>query len=129
MRISVIKSKIIYCLAVFLAVILGLGTRAFGDHLPYFISEHFGDAIWAGMIYLAFRVLLTRHPLWMALVLSLCFSFGIEFSQLYQAEWIVHVRATTPGGLILGQGFLWIDLVRYMAGALFCYVLDSLLQN
>jgi hypothetical protein len=129
LRISVIRSKMIYCIAVLLAVMLGLGTRAYGDHLPHFVSYHFGDAIWAGMIYLGCRVLLTRYPLWMSLVLSLGFSFGIEFSQLYQAEWIIHVRATTAGGLILGQGFLRIDLVRYAAGILFCYVVDQILQN
>ncbi|WP_231575349.1 MULTISPECIES: DUF2809 domain-containing protein [unclassified Paenibacillus] len=125
----VIRSKLIYCGAVMLAVMLGLGTRAYADQLPRFVSGHFGDAIWAGMIYLAFRVLLTRYPLKVSLILSLCFSFGIEFSQLYQAEWIIHVRSTTAGGLILGQGFLWIDLVRYTAGILFCYVIDQILQN
>ncbi|AIQ29180.1 hypothetical protein P40081_14180 [Paenibacillus sp. FSL P4-0081] len=123
------RSKLIYCGAVMLAVMLGLGTRAYADQLPRFVSGHFGDAIWAGMIYLAFRVLLTRYPLKVSLILSLCFSFGIEFSQLYQAEWIIHVRSTTAGGLILGQGFLWIDLVRYTAGILFCYVIDQILQN
>lgn len=128
MQIRDIKSKVIYCSAVLLAVMLGLGTRAYGDQLPHFVSVHFGDAIWAGMIYLAFRVLLTRHPLWLSLVLSLGFSFGIEFSQLYQADWIIHVRSTTAGGLVLGQGFLWIDLVRYTAGILFCYVIDQILQ-
>ncbi|MEK3685916.1 ribosomal maturation YjgA family protein [Paenibacillus sp. FSL R10-2736] len=125
----VIRSKLVYCGAVLLAVMLGLGTRAYADQLPRFVSGHFGDAIWAGMIYLAFRVLLTRYPLKVSLILSLCFSFGIEFSQLYQAEWIIHVRSTTAGGLILGQGFLWIDLVRYTAGILFCYVNDQILQN
>lgn len=129
MRTSLIKSKSIYSAAVLLAVILGLGTRTYADQLPDFVSSHFGDALWAGMIYLAFRVLLTRHPLLVSLVLSLGFSFGIEFSQLYQAEWIISARAATLGGLILGRGFLWIDLIRYTAGILFCYMLDRLLQN
>jgi hypothetical protein len=113
-----------YCGAVLLAIFMGLGTRIYGDRLPPFVTSHFGDALWAGMIYLACRVLLTRQPLRISLAASLCFSYGIEFSQLYQADWIVSVRATTMGGLILGQGFLWIDLVRYAAGILFCYALD-----
>ncbi|WP_216857080.1 DUF2809 domain-containing protein [Paenibacillus tritici] len=129
MRNPVIRSKLVYCSAVLLAVILGLGTRAYGNQLPSFVSEHFGDALWAGMIYFGSRVLFTRRPLWMSLVLSLGFSFGIEFSQLYQAEWILEVRATTAGGLILGRGFLWIDLVRYTAGILFCYWIDRILCN
>lgn len=56
---------------------------------------------------------------------SLMFSFGIEFSQLYQAEWINSIRATILGGLILGKGFLWIDLVRYTVGITLSYGLDQ----
>jgi len=42
----------------------------------------------------------------------------IEMSQLYQAEWINNIRHTTLGGLILGQGFLWSDIVAYTAGVI-----------
>ena len=37
-------------------------------------------------------------------------------SQLYHAEWIDNIRATTLGGLVLGYGFLWSDLVAYTIG-------------
>lgn len=129
MRSRLIKSRLIYCGMVLLVIVLGLGTRAYGNELPAFVSAHFGDALWAGMIYLGCRALFTRQPLWLSLVLSLGFSFGIEFSQLYQADWIVQIRATTIGGLVLGQGFLWVDLIRYTAGVLFCYAVDQILQN
>ena len=42
----------------------------------------------------------------------------IEISQLYQAEWINNIRHTTLGGLILGQGFLWSDMVAYTVGVI-----------
>lgn len=129
MKATLIKSRLIYCCAVVLAIMLGLGTRAYGNELPAFISAHFGDALWAGMIYLGCRALFTRQPLRLSLLMGLAFSFGIELSQLYQADWIVQVRATTIGGLVLGQGFLWVDLVRYTAGILFCYVVDQILQK
>ncbi|WNS45928.1 DUF2809 domain-containing protein [Paenibacillus sp. MMS20-IR301] len=129
MRASVIKLKLLYCGAIIIPVILGLATRAYGERLPQFVSSHFGDALWAGMIYFGFRALLTSQPKRISLVLGLCFCFGIEFSQLYQTEWITGIRATTLGSLILGRGFLWIDLVRYTAGILFCYMLDRLLQK
>jgi hypothetical protein len=35
---------------------------------------------------------------------------------LYHAGWIDAIRATRLGGLILGYGFLWSDLVCYAAG-------------
>lgn len=118
------RARLIYGCAVLLAMILGLASRVYGDVLPTFIAQHLGDALWAGMIYFAFRMLLTRHPEWWCLMISLVFSFGIEASQLYQGEWIDGLRATLPGGLILGRGFLWIDLLRYTAGVVLCYALD-----
>ncbi len=48
--------------------------------------------------------------------LALLFSFSIEISQLYHATWIDSLRATKLGGLILGYGFLWSDLVCYSIG-------------
>ncbi|WP_342439661.1 DUF2809 domain-containing protein [Paenibacillus sp. FSL L8-0436] len=118
------REKYAYCLAMLLMMVLGFGSRAFADQLPLFISRHFGDALWAAMIYFAFRVLLTRQQRWISVVLSFGFSFGIEFSQLYQEIWINELRATLLGGLILGKGFLWIDLIRYSAGILFSYAAD-----
>ena len=49
-------------------------------------------------------------------VLALVVSLLVELSQLYHAPWIDSVRQTTIGGLILGFGFLWSDLVCYAAG-------------
>lgn len=44
------------------------------------------------------------------------FSFAIEFSQLYHSPWIDSLRNTRVGGLVLGYGFLWSDLVSYTVG-------------
>ncbi|MCA9130161.1 MAG: DUF2809 domain-containing protein, partial [Planctomycetales bacterium] len=43
-------------------------------------------------------------------------AFLVEFSQLYHASWIDSIRRTTLGGLVLGFGFLWSDLVCYGIG-------------
>lgn len=123
------RAKMVYIIAVLVTVMLGISTRTFGERLPSFISSHMGDVLWACMIYCAFRVLLARHQLWLSLVMSLSFCFAIEFSQLYQADWINGIRATLPGGLILGKGFLWIDLILYIAGILLSFALDCSFSN
>ena len=56
--------------------------------------------------------------------LYLCFL--LEFSQLYQVKWINNIRKTGPGKLVLGQGFLWSDLLAYSLGIL---VLSCLLAS
>jgi hypothetical protein len=47
---------------------------------------------------------------------ALRIAFGVECSQLYEAEWINRIRATRVGGLILGRGWVTTDLVCYAAG-------------
>jgi hypothetical protein len=95
--------------------------------LPAFLAEHAGDALWAAMIYAGLRMLFIRRPLGWTFSACVCFCFAIEFSQLYQAGWINDIRATVWGALILGKGFLAIDLVRYACGAAAAYGLDRYL--
>ncbi|NRF94838.1 DUF2809 domain-containing protein [Paenibacillus frigoriresistens] len=47
-----------------------------------------------------------------------------SFEDKYEAEWIINLRNTLFGGLILGKGFLYADLVRYIVGAIAAYALD-----
>jgi len=39
------------------------------------------------------------------------------------------LRKTLPGRLLLGAGFLWIDLVRYAVGAVVVTMVDMVLRN
>ncbi|GGG81845.1 ribosomal maturation YjgA family protein [Paenibacillus radicis (ex Gao et al. 2016)] len=127
MKTSMLRQRIVYGLAVVAAMLLGLGSREYAGQLPPFIVEHFGDALWASMIYFGFRMLWPTMKLTRSTVLAVVFCFGIEASQLYQAEWIQVIRGTTLGALILGKGFLVVDLVRYSAGILISVVVDHFL--
>ena len=110
------RSRLIYSAVVFFIVLLGLSSRAFGDHVPHFIAEHAGDALWALTAFLVCGMVFNRTDiLWIALGTYL-FCVCVEVSQLYQAAWIESIRATKIGSLLLGHGFLWIDLVRYAIG-------------
>lgn len=117
-------ARLAYIAAVFAAMALGLGSRAFAEVLPVFVVEHFGDALWASMMYFGFRACYAHKKISFAIWCSLAFCFAIEFSQLYQAAWINHMRGTTLGALVLGKGFLWEDLVRYTAGIAVSSLLD-----
>ncbi len=97
MRHNLLKTRLIYIIVCLIVIVLGISSRAFSDQLPLFVTSHFGDALWASMVYFMFRFLLVKQRLWISLILSLIFSFGIEFSQLYQAEWINGIRATLLG--------------------------------
>lgn len=77
-----------------------------------------GDACYAMMMFFMIRFLLLHKTTRFIALLSLAVCFLIECSQLYQAPWIQAVRHTLPGRLILGQGFLWTDLIAYLIGVL-----------
>ncbi|MBD7944462.1 DUF2809 domain-containing protein [Psychrobacillus sp. Sa2BUA9] len=108
-------------------LLLGLASRIYGYLLFDVLELNAGDAFWAAMVYFGVRFILVTRPPLFSLLFSLLFSFGIELSQLYQVEWINNIRGTTLGTLILGRGFLIVDLYRYSFGILMAFVIDVLL--
>ncbi|KGM45632.1 DUF2809 domain-containing protein [Neobacillus niacini] len=116
-----------YFMAVVITILLGLASRKFSHLLFPFLAENAGDVLWAMMVYYGFRFLLVKKRMLTAIILSFLFSFGIEFSQLYQADWINHIRGTLLGALILGKGFLTEDLIRYTTGIIIGASFDRVL--
>lgn len=78
------------------------------------------------MVYFGFRFVLVKKSLKWAVRISVIFSFAIEISQLYQAEWIVEIRDTVIGSLILGRGYVTVDLFRYIIGIIIAFWIDKL---
>ena len=77
------------------------------------------------MIYLCFGFLFPRARIQAVAIAALSVSFAIEASELYQAEWINRIRNTLVGGLVLGFGFKWSDLVCYTTGILMGVTAES----
>lgn len=112
------------CLAMIGVVIpLGLATRSV-DSLPDFVKDHAGDGLWAAMVYWGVALVIPRWSAWAVAVAAGAFSLGIELSQLSSHPLLVQARANRLGALVLGHGFLWIDLVRYTVGILAAVALD-----
>lgn len=108
--------------AVVMVVVIGLGlaSRRWPECFPGFIPDimvtSLGDALWGLMIFLVWAIALPGlRPTRLALA-ALATCYLVEFSQLYHAPGIDAIRATTPGHLVLGQGFLWHDLLAYALG-------------
>lgn len=110
------KNRLIYILIVMLTIAAGLFVRVKKQWFPETVNLYAGDALYAFMMYYIICVLLPRKKLYVRAVLALLICYVIEFSQLYQAEWINTVRQTLPGRLILGSGFLYSDLIAYAIG-------------
>jgi len=119
-----VLNRIIYLPVILITIILGLSSRKFPHRLPSFVVDHFGDSLWAALIYFGFRTLFVQRSLFFSVCAALFFSYVIEFSQLYKADWLNNLRDTTLGAMVLGKGFLMIDLLRYSVGILAAAVMD-----
>ena len=122
------RNRILYLILTIITIILGLLSRKV-QGLPQIISSYSGDALWALMVFFLFSFLFKKKSTIFILVISIIFSYGIEISQLYHAPWIDSIRATTLGGLILGFGFLWSDLICYTVGIVIGAIIDKIIKN
>jgi hypothetical protein len=120
----------VWCACLLAATIaLGLATRRFPSVFPSLLATYGGDALWAAMVYwlLAF---LRPSASWRALAAgALGIAIAVECSQLVHTPWLDAVRATRLGALVLGQGFLWSDLVAYLAGVGLAVLMDRVMRR
>lgn len=88
-----------------------------GLHAP--MLQDIGGSL-AYQILLMFGVafLFPRLSLMRCAIGVFAFSCAVEFLQLWQAPFILAVRATWPGRLILGNTFIWADFPPYALGCL-----------
>lgn len=123
------RNRVLYLILIAGTITLGLLSRKFGYYLPEFVNTYIGDSLWALMIFLIFGFTFPKHSSSRIAFISIIFCFIIEISQLYHAPWIASVRATKLGGLILGFGFLWTDLIAYCIGITVGFTLETLIHK
>lgn len=56
-------------------------------------------------------------------VAAFAITCAIEFMQLWQPMWLMGIRKTLPGRLILGTTFSWLDFPAYVFGAIVSVVI------
>ena len=104
-------TRVAYIILIITTIIIGLLSRHF-SFIPLFI----GDILWSTMVYFICRFLFINKKIKFVVLISVLFCFGIEFNQLYKSPWIDNLRHTLFGRLVLGETFLWGDLLSYMVG-------------
>lgn len=102
-------------LAALVVIPLGLLTRA-DLPLPDIVARYGGDTLYATLIYFLLAWIWPRERGWAIAVGAWSACLVIELSQLIDSAWLNAVRATLPGRLVLGAGFLWSDLLCYAVG-------------
>ncbi|MBB4803174.1 signal transduction histidine kinase [Flavobacterium nitrogenifigens] len=113
------KTRIYYTLIFFSIIFLGILSRKIS-----FIPLWIGDFLYAVMIYFLIRIFLPFKKASIIFLLSLITCYSIEFLQLYQGEWMVELRKTLFGRYVLGQGFLWSDIIAYTFGIITAFIVE-----
>lgn len=121
------RNRFLYFIFIVITMLLGLGSRRFSYILPRVISNFSGDILWALMIFWIFGFIFNKFRTQNIALSALVFSFTIEISQLYHRPWLDSIRSTTLGGLVLGYGFLWSDLICYSIGVFMGVSIEKLL--
>lgn len=111
-----VRSRAWYAAAVAATIAAGLGSRAIAAQLPWWLAKNAGDALYATMMFWGVGLVAPRATTARVAGVALAVCWAIEASQAYRAPWLDAVRATTPGRLVLGQGFHAFDLVCYAIG-------------
>ena len=119
------RSRATYAVALLVVIAAGLGSRVFGHALPAFVATYAGDTLYATMVFVGLGLVAPRWPTGRLALTALAACVAIEISQLYRAPWIDAIRATTPGALVLGYGFLWSDLACYATGVALGAVVEA----
>ena len=111
------KRKLLVSLVgIIILIPIGLYSR----HVSW-LPDEVGDALWAMMVFCFWRIILVKKGLLFVALISLVHSYLVEFSQLIRWSWLVSFRSTFIGHMMLGQGFLWIDLLAYLIGISLIY--------
>jgi hypothetical protein len=112
------RSRRNYLIAIAVLFLFGLPSRLIPQVLPDFYVNYVGDGLWAMAIFFMLGLVFPSASTRRLLMVSLAITYAIEFSELYQADWINQLRSIKLIGLILGYTFLWSDLAMYTIGIL-----------
>ena len=103
-----------YIIAIALLIVLGLSSRKVA-----FLPDETGDGLWTMALFCFLRLIFVNSKLKDIAIVTLVLSF---LSQLIRWEWLVAIRSTFIGHMLLGQGFVWWDLLAYSIGVIVIYL-------
>ena len=94
-----------------------------------FIATYLADTLWAVMFFFLFSAALVRWRPWSLAALTLAFTVSIEASQLYEGEPLATLRGFAPTRFLLGNHFLWSDVICLCVGTAFATAVHHLIRN
>ena len=131
---SVIKSRLfskinlITFIVVICITLIGFGSKFYNGPLKLWVNNSL-----SGMFYVIFWCLLiflvNKSPLKIALIVFL-FTTALEFLQCWHPPILEKIRSTFIGRTLIGNSFVWTDIIYYFTGCIIAYLfLNRLLKK
>lgn len=111
------RARLAACASLVFVVPFGLATKRFPIEAAPWVAESAGGAFYVIFFCLFARLLWPTARAWLAALAVLVATCGVEVLQLWHPAWLDAIRATRPGGLVLGSSFSWADFPWYFLGA------------
>jgi hypothetical protein len=105
-----------YLAATAATVAVGLLVFRGGGRLPPGVRDGAGDALWAAMMFWGVSAGAPQGRPGARAAAALALAWTVELAQLVRLPWLVALRATTLGHLVLGSDFDARDLATYALG-------------
>ena len=122
------RIRVTAILAMIAAAAVGLLSRTTPlQGIPLFTAAA-GDTCWAIAAWFLFRLIVPQAGLGVMTILTAGLCLSVEVSQLIRAEWLEDLRRHRIVALLIGRGFLWADLLRYLVGIMIALLLDVALS-
>ncbi|MDR3374523.1 MAG: DUF2809 domain-containing protein [Ancalomicrobiaceae bacterium] len=114
------------CLALFT---LGLASRHYANPISDLFGKYPGDTLWAMLAFFGLGLLLSRYSTLTIAGIALAVSLSVELLKFYHAPWMIALRASTFGYLVLGHIFSVENLIAYSIGVVLAVTAEWLLSK
>lgn len=93
-----------------------------------FIRPYLGDVIVIWFVYYFIRAFVNIRALYVA-VFTLIFSFAVEAGQYFKLIYLLGLEENTLARVVIGTSFSWWDIVCYIVGFAFLFLMDKDLRE
>lgn len=123
------RSRIVSCLVVLLVIPIGLFARshragADPSTLLGFLATYTGDTLWPIMFYFMAKFCFPSARVFTLLIFVLGLTLSLEFGQLVRTPTLDWLRKQPGIGFVLGNTFIWSDVICCVFGSLVAVILD-----
>ena len=128
------RTRLIAASIVALVIPIGLVARSYRggaslDSLSGFLATYTGDTLWPVMFYFLGRLVFPRASSGRLFFAALAITLTLEFGQLWKPAPLQWLRQQPISGFVLGNQFIWSDVVCCIVGSIFALITDLFVVN